>query len=195
MKMGWCCDGDGLDALRDQFVETGKGAAASHVGRARPMRRQRIDDPDQRDIGQAGQHPGMVAAHHASADHAHAKRAFRPGLHARCGPFGTHLKKTPAKQRGNTPVRAEALLACHQRCGEYLGINLKHVLIQRITPAATRWSRRTTSALTAKIDSSVAGGRDVRQVDASWSRKFPRWRYRVRCARQYTRRLAHKIHW
>ena len=51
----------------------------------------RIDNPDQRDIRQAGEHAGMIAAHHAGADDADAKRAFRLGLHVRCGPFGTHI--------------------------------------------------------------------------------------------------------
>ena len=63
---------------------------ASSVARV-AMLRQRIDDPDQRRIGQAGQHAGMIAAHDACADDADAKRAFRVGFHARCGPFGTHI--------------------------------------------------------------------------------------------------------
>jgi hypothetical protein len=37
------------------------------------MRRQRIDNPDQRNAGKARQHAGMVAAHHACPDHANAK--------------------------------------------------------------------------------------------------------------------------
>jgi len=77
-------DGDGVDPFGDQFVEAGEGAATRQFRRPRPMRRQGIDDADQRDIRQAGQHPGMVAAHHAGADHADAQRAFRLAFDARC---------------------------------------------------------------------------------------------------------------
>jgi hypothetical protein len=39
------------------------------------MRRQRIDDSDQRNIRQARQHAGMIGAHNAGADYADAERA------------------------------------------------------------------------------------------------------------------------
>ena len=93
MQMRRRGDGHGIDALGDQFVEALEGAAARQFGGARPVRRQRIDDPDQRRIRQAGQHAGMVAAHHAGADDADAQRLFRVALSARCGPFGTHPVK------------------------------------------------------------------------------------------------------
>ena len=91
MKMRRRGDGHRIHAFRDQFVQACEGAAARQFGGARPMRRQRINDPDQRGIRQAGQHTGMIAAHDAGADDADAKRPFRLGFRARCGPFGTHI--------------------------------------------------------------------------------------------------------
>jgi hypothetical protein len=87
MKMRGRGDGERIDALIDQFVEALEGAAARHFGRPGPVRRRGIDDADQRDIRQTRQHPGMVAAHHAGADHPHAKRPLRLAFHARYGPF------------------------------------------------------------------------------------------------------------
>ena len=87
MKMGRRRDRHGIDALREQLIEVCESAAADQLGGARPMLRQRIDDADQRDVGQARQHAGMVAAHHARADNAHAQCALDAGLRARCGPL------------------------------------------------------------------------------------------------------------
>ena len=95
MQMGRRRDGDGVDALVEQFVELGERAAADQRGGARAVFRQRIDDADQRHPGQTGQHAGMVAAHHARADHADAQAAVGIGLRVRCGPFGTHDLSTP----------------------------------------------------------------------------------------------------
>jgi hypothetical protein len=95
MQMGRRRDGDGVDTLVEQFVELGEGAASDHRGGARAVLRQRIDDADQRHPGQTGQHPGMVAAHHACADHADTQAADGIGLRVRCGPFGTHDLSTP----------------------------------------------------------------------------------------------------
>jgi hypothetical protein len=47
--------------------------ASRQFGGARPMRRQRIDNPDQRGIRQAGEHTGVIAAHDAGADDADAQ--------------------------------------------------------------------------------------------------------------------------
>ena len=77
MKMRRRGDGDRVDALRDQLIETGECPAADQLGRAGAMRRQGIDNPDQFDAGQASQHAGMIAAHDAGADDADAKRALR----------------------------------------------------------------------------------------------------------------------
>ena len=90
MEMGRRRDRDGVDALVKQFVEFGERAAADERDGPRAVFRQRIDDADQRHPGQTGQHPGMVAAHHARADHADAQAAYCIGLRARCGPFGIH---------------------------------------------------------------------------------------------------------
>jgi hypothetical protein len=49
------------------------------------MRRQGIDNPDQIDVRQARQDPGVIAAHDAGADNADAQRAFRLDLEAGCG--------------------------------------------------------------------------------------------------------------
>ena len=48
-----------------------------------------IDDPDQRDVRQAGQDAGMVGAHDAGADDADAQRVFCVDLCARCP--GIHM--------------------------------------------------------------------------------------------------------
>jgi hypothetical protein len=55
------------------------------------MRLQGINDSNQRNIRQAGQHAGMIAAHYPRADYADSKRTSRLGFHARCGPFGIHM--------------------------------------------------------------------------------------------------------
>ena len=91
MKMGRRRDGHGIDAFGEQFVEICEGTAAGQLGGARAMLGQRIDDPDQRDVGQAGQHAGMIAAHDACADHADAQCAVDVGLRARSRLFGTHI--------------------------------------------------------------------------------------------------------
>ena len=85
MQMGRRRDGDGVDAFGEQFVEVGERAAAGQRGGARAVLRQRIDDADQRHIGQTGQHAGMVGAHHARADHADAQDAdvLRPSRRMR----------------------------------------------------------------------------------------------------------------
>jgi hypothetical protein len=57
------------------------------------MRRHRVDGPNQLDARQAGQHTGVIAAHHAGTNDADAKSALRHGLHAGCGPFGTHYHR------------------------------------------------------------------------------------------------------
>jgi hypothetical protein len=72
------------------FVEFGERAAADQRSGARAVFGQRIDDADQCHPGQTGQHTGMVAAHHARADHADAQGAVSIGLRVSCGPLGTH---------------------------------------------------------------------------------------------------------
>ena len=85
VQMGRRRDGDGIDAFRDQLVELGEGAAIGKFRRPRPMRRQGIDNPDQIDVRQARQDPGVIAAHDAGADNPDAQRAFRLDLEARSG--------------------------------------------------------------------------------------------------------------
>ena len=91
MQMGGRGDRHRIDALGQQLLEDFESAAACEFGGARAMFRQRIDDADQRDAGQARQHAGMVAAHHAGTDHADAQFADSAGLCVRSGPFGTHI--------------------------------------------------------------------------------------------------------
>ena len=92
MQMRRRGNGDGIDPFRGQLIQASEGAAARQFGRPRPVRRQRIDHADQRGIGQAGQHPGVIAPHDPGADHPDTKRTLRLGLAARCGqPFGTHM--------------------------------------------------------------------------------------------------------
>ncbi len=93
MKVGRRGDGHGIDTFRDQLVQARETAAAGQVVSAGPVRRQRIDDTDQRRIRQTGQHAGMVAAHHACADNPDAKRTFRLAHRARIKPLGTHIVK------------------------------------------------------------------------------------------------------
>jgi len=116
MEMGRCRDGDGVDALVEQFVELGERAASDERGGARAVFRQRIDDADQRHPGQTGQHAGMVAAHYASADHADTQAACCVGLRLRCGPFGTHDLSTPNRFCAGTIPGGS--LARRHRCGE-----------------------------------------------------------------------------
>ncbi len=111
MQMGGSCDGDGVDALLEQFVEFGERAAADQRGGARAVFGQRIDDADQRHPGQTGQHAGMVAPHHARADHADAQAADGIDFRAGCGPFGTHDVSTPKQILADfAPVTSPAVL-------------------------------------------------------------------------------------
>ena len=82
MKVRRRSDGNRIDILRDQLVEACEGAAAGQVRRTGPMRRQGINDSDQRYVRQAGEHAGVIAAHYTRADHANAKRTLRLGFHA-----------------------------------------------------------------------------------------------------------------
>ena len=111
MKVGRRSDGNGIHACRDQLLEARKGAAIRQVRCARPVCRQRIDDPDQSDSGQPGQHAGMITAHHASADHADAKRAF-----LLCPPE-THIAQAQSCFAADIPA---ALVARRHRRGEYV---------------------------------------------------------------------------
>lgn len=91
MQMGGSCDRHRIDALGKQLIEGFEGAAADQVDGAGAVFRQRINDADQHDAGQSGQHAGMVAAHHAGSDHADAQGAADIGLRAGCGHFCIHI--------------------------------------------------------------------------------------------------------
>ena len=67
MEMGGCRDRHGIDAFIEQLIEVFERAAADEIDRARAVLRQRIDDADERHVGQARQYPGVVAAHDAGA--------------------------------------------------------------------------------------------------------------------------------
>jgi hypothetical protein len=82
----------------------------------------------------------MIAAHHACADDADAKRTFRLGFCARCGPLGTHIFDP---NRLSARERPGVLLARRHTCGECLRHHRKHVLIQRITQFYRRFERET----------------------------------------------------
>ena len=118
MQMGGRCDRDGIDALGQQFFEGFESAAAGEFGGARAVFRQRIDDADQRDAGQARQHAGMVAAHHAGTDHADAQFARGAGLRVRSGPFGTHIVDPNRTHYPRSIVRPGGSLARRHKCGE-----------------------------------------------------------------------------
>jgi len=109
-----------IDAFSEQFVKSCKGTAAREVGGTRAMLRQRIDDTNQSDIGQTGQHAGMIAAHDACADHADAKRRLCLGLLTGRGCLGNHVIEPPNPESGTRthPRGAAASLARHLKCGD-----------------------------------------------------------------------------
>ena len=80
MQMGWGRDRDGVDAFGEQLLQRVEGRAIRELGDARAMRLQRIDHAGEADAGQAREHARMIAAHHAGAHHADAKRALRLGF-------------------------------------------------------------------------------------------------------------------
>ena len=103
---------------------------ASSVARAR-CAAQGIDNADQSDVRQTRQHARMVAAHHAGADDADAKRVFRPGFRTRPELLGTHFID-PDQIKRETPRR---FLARRHTCGECRDDICGHDLMQRITSA------------------------------------------------------------
>jgi hypothetical protein len=70
VEMGRRSDGHGVDPGIEQLVDILECPAADQILGARPVCRKGIDDPGQGDARQAGQHPGMIAAHHPGPDHA-----------------------------------------------------------------------------------------------------------------------------
>jgi hypothetical protein len=78
------------------------------------VRRQRIDNADQRRIRQAGQHAGMIAAHYACTDDANAN-TFRLGFRVRYGLYESHMVNPRSILRQTIPV---VLLARRHTCGE-----------------------------------------------------------------------------
>ena len=92
-----------------------EGAAVGELGRARAMRLERIDHPDQADIRQPRQHARVVAAHHASADDADPKRVLSQlGFRTRSELPGTHVID-PNQIKRHTP---RCCLARRHKCGE-----------------------------------------------------------------------------
>ena len=79
MEMGRGGDRHGIDALRQQFIDAGKGAAADELGCAGAVFRQRIDNADKYSTRQTCEHARMIGAHDAGADHADTKRALAYG--------------------------------------------------------------------------------------------------------------------
>ena len=69
---------------REQFIERRERRTPRHFGRARTMRGQGIDNTDKRHAGKTGQHAAVIAAHHASANHADAKRPIRSCRQSGC---------------------------------------------------------------------------------------------------------------
>jgi len=105
--------------FREQIFQTCKGAAARKRGGARAVLRQGIDDSDQRDIGQAGQNAGVVAAHDSGADHADAERGLCLDLLTRHRSFGNHLVQPQYLKEASQPHPcAVGSLARRHRCGE-----------------------------------------------------------------------------
>ena len=82
MQVGRRRDGDGIDAALDQAVEVGEGCALEVPGDVLARLAVGIDDADQLDAGQFRQHPRMVRAHHADADHADPQCAVRAAFSA-----------------------------------------------------------------------------------------------------------------
>mgnify|MGYP001088063623 CR=1 FL=1 len=68
-----------LTRLGEELIERLEAHAIGKLGRARAVRGRGIDDADEADAGQAGEHARMVAAHHARADDPDAQSG--PGRH------------------------------------------------------------------------------------------------------------------
>ena len=84
MQVGRRRDRDGVDAVGDQPVDSGKGPAADGIRDPLPTFRIGIDDADQSCARQVGKYAGVVAAHNADADHADAENPVRAsfrGMH------------------------------------------------------------------------------------------------------------------
>ena len=104
MQVGRRRDGDGIDAALDQAVEVGEGLALEVAGDVLARLAVGIDDADQLDAGQFRQHPRMVRAHHADADHADPQCAVRACLcrltHER-SPIDPDAPPSPSTDRAN----------------------------------------------------------------------------------------------
>ena len=118
MKMGRRRDGHGIDALGEQCSRRFERAAADELGGARPMFRQRIDDTDQRDVRQARQHAGMVAAHDAGADHANAQFALPQPVFASDPDPLELILSTPTDFSAHKMSHPGGSLARRHKCGE-----------------------------------------------------------------------------
>jgi len=72
-----------LDTFREQFIETRKVRQSVSSVAPRPVRRQRIDNPDRRTPGKNRPTRGRIAAHDACADDANTQRLGRSILGSR----------------------------------------------------------------------------------------------------------------
>jgi hypothetical protein len=104
MKMGRRGNRHGIDALRDQFIQTDKAAATDEVSGTRAMFRQRVDDTDQRHVRQTRQHARMIAAHDAGTDDADTQRTSDANPSAGCRIPGTHIRQPQQTFGGNVPA-------------------------------------------------------------------------------------------
>ena len=77
MQMGRRRDGDGIDLEVEQFIDIGDGGAAEGAGDEFSLLAVGIGDADEFGARQPRQHSGMIAAHHADANHADTQRRLR----------------------------------------------------------------------------------------------------------------------
>ena len=107
----------------EQRVKIGEGRAVDQIGGAGAMLGQGIDDSDQLDTRQAGQHAAMIAAHDPGANDANAKRTIGIGF----GSLRTHRNNNLAfAEHGRRPG---LLTRSNRRCDSPPDW-FKHFLIQ-----------------------------------------------------------------
>ena len=79
--MGRRRNSDGIDIEVEQLLDVGNGGAAERARNEIGLLEVGIGDPDELRARQPREHPGMIATHHADADHADTQRRLRTRLY------------------------------------------------------------------------------------------------------------------
>ena len=125
MQMRRSGDRHRIDAEVQQRIELVDGCAAHHAGDQFALRGIGIDDAGELDVGNAGQHAGMVRSHDTDADHAdpYGSAAFQCNRH--------NQTSAPDETKMSAPVIPPNTLNQNWR---HIPRNLtKHFLIQSVT--------------------------------------------------------------